>query len=72
MADGKGAALTRRGLLVGIGAAGGAGAMYAAMGALGLAPTGQDKEFTPPRAGDFTLRGKASASVVILGPGWRG
>jgi monoamine oxidase len=69
---GKGGALTRRGLLVGIGAAGGAGAMYAAMGALGLAPTGQDKEFTPPREGDFTLRGKASASVVILGAGVAG
>ncbi|MFC7593013.1 hypothetical protein ACFQYP_61895 [Nonomuraea antimicrobica] len=48
MGDGKGAALTRRGLLVGIGAAGGAGAMYAAMGALGLAPSAQSKEFTAP------------------------
>ncbi|MDF2707018.1 MAG: amino acid oxidase, partial [Nonomuraea muscovyensis] len=67
-----GAALTRRGLLVGIGAAGGAGAMYAAMGALGLAPDEQDKSFTPPRPGDFSLRGRASAKVVILGGGVAG
>nr|WP_055505214.1 FAD-dependent oxidoreductase [Nonomuraea pusilla] len=67
-----GATLTRRGLLVGIGAVGGAGAMYAAMGALGLAPSGQDKEYTPPRPGDFSLRGKAAASVVILGGGVAG
>ncbi|HEX4815509.1 MAG TPA: flavin monoamine oxidase family protein [Nonomuraea sp.] len=66
------AALTRRGLLVGIGAAGGAGAMYAAMGALGLAPSEQDRTFTPPRAGDFTLRGKAAATVAILGAGVAG
>ncbi|MGA5759275.1 flavin monoamine oxidase family protein [Nonomuraea bangladeshensis] len=66
------AALTRRGLLIGIGAAGGAGAMYAAMGALGLAPSEQDKAFTPPRQGDFTLRGKGSAKVVILGAGVAG
>ncbi|MEU6717515.1 FAD-dependent oxidoreductase [Nonomuraea sp. NPDC046802] len=68
----EGAALTRRGLLVGIGAAGGAGAMYAAMGALGLAPSEQEKEFVPPRSGDFTLRGKGTAKVVILGAGVAG
>lgn len=67
-----GPALTRRGLLVGIGAAGGAGAMYAAMGALGLAPGEQDKAFTPPRPGDFALRGRAAASVVIIGAGVAG
>lgn len=66
------AELTRRGLLVGIGAAGGAGAMYAAMGALGLAPESQRRSFTPPRAGDFALRGRSSASVVILGAGVAG
>ncbi|MEU4700315.1 flavin monoamine oxidase family protein [Nonomuraea dietziae] len=64
--------LTRRGLLVGIGAAGGAGAMYAAMGALGLAPSEQDKTFTPPRQGDFTLKGRGAAKVVILGAGVAG
>ncbi|MEV0996219.1 flavin monoamine oxidase family protein [Nonomuraea sp. NPDC050202] len=68
----RGGVLTRRGLLVGIGAAGGAGAMYAAMGALGLAPAGQDKEYTPPRQGDFTLSGRASAKVVIIGAGVAG
>ncbi|WP_431902225.1 flavin monoamine oxidase family protein [Nonomuraea sp. bgisy101] len=66
------ATLTRRGLLVGIGAAGGAGAMYAAMGALGLAPAEQDKAFTPPRPGDFTLKGRGAASVVVLGAGVAG
>ncbi|MFI6324002.1 flavin monoamine oxidase family protein [Nonomuraea sp. NPDC050556] len=64
--------VTRRGLLVGIGAAGGAGAMYAAMGALGLAPDSQEKAFTPPQASDFSLKGKASAKVVILGAGVSG
>ncbi|SDK11992.1 flavin monoamine oxidase family protein [Nonomuraea jiangxiensis] len=68
----EGAALTRRGLLVGIGAVGGAGAMYAAMGALGLAPAEQDKEFVAPRPGDFALRGKGAAKVVILGAGVAG
>ncbi|MET7461584.1 FAD-dependent oxidoreductase [Nonomuraea sp. NPDC005501] len=68
----EGAALTRRGLLVGIGAAGGAGAMYAAMGALGLAPSGQDKAFAAPRPGDFSLSGRAAAKVVILGAGVAG
>jgi monoamine oxidase len=66
------AVLTRRGLLVGIGAAGGAGAMYAAMGALGLAPESQDKTFTPPRPGDFSLQGRGAAKVVILGAGVAG
>ncbi|WP_084960001.1 flavin monoamine oxidase family protein [Thermoactinospora rubra] len=64
--------LTRRGLLVGIGAAGGAGAMYAAMGALGLAPTSQETRFTPPQPGDFALQGRAAASVVVLGAGIAG
>lgn len=71
MSAGRGV-LTRRGLLVGIGAAGGAGAMYAAMGALGLAPSEQEKAFAPPTPGDFALRGKASAKVVILGAGVAG
>ncbi|MFI6597923.1 flavin monoamine oxidase family protein [Nonomuraea sp. NPDC050536] len=65
-------ALTRRGLLVGIGAAGGAGAMYAAMGALGLAPSEQDKAYTPPQKSDFHLTGKGAAKVVILGAGVAG
>ncbi|GII79427.1 monoamine oxidase [Sphaerisporangium rufum] len=77
-------ALTRRSLLVGIGAAGGAGAMYAAMGVLGLAPTERTAPvppasgaaptpFVPPRRSDFTLRGDgAPASVLVLGAGVAG
>ncbi|MDH2427663.1 FAD-dependent oxidoreductase [Sphaerisporangium sp. TRM90804] len=63
------ATLTRRSLLAGIGAAGGAGAMYAAMGVLGLAPTretapvrpsagaGAPTPYAPPSRSDFSLRG---------------
>ncbi|MFF3669109.1 flavin monoamine oxidase family protein [Microtetraspora malaysiensis] len=69
---GRGRTLTRRGLLVGLGAAGGAGAMYAAMGALGLAPDRQTRDYTPPRKSDFTLNGRAGATVVILGAGVAG
>ncbi|MEW9532665.1 flavin monoamine oxidase family protein [Microbispora sp. NPDC049125] len=64
--------LTRRALLVGLGAAGGAGAMYAAMGALGLAPNSQPKDYTPPQRSDFALTGRGAASVVILGAGVAG
>jgi monoamine oxidase len=64
--------LTRRALLVGVGAAGGAGAMFAAMGALGLAPDSQEKNFVPPQPSDFSLSGRAAAKVVILGGGVAG
>ncbi|GHH70763.1 monoamine oxidase [Streptosporangium violaceochromogenes] len=64
--------MTRRALLVGVGAAGGAGAMFAAMGALGLAPDSQPKEFVPPRPGDFSLTGRGAAKVVVLGAGVAG
>ncbi len=67
-----GGGLTRRALLVGLGAAGGAGAMYAAMGVLGLAPDRQRSDYTPPQPSDFALRGKAAAKVVILGGGVAG
>ncbi|MCG5214392.1 FAD-dependent oxidoreductase [Streptosporangium soli] len=63
---------TRRALLVGVGAAGGAGAMFAAMGALGLAPAEQRSDFVPPQASDFRLRGRAAAKVVVLGAGIAG
>jgi monoamine oxidase len=69
---GENKALTRRALLVGVGAAGGAGAMFAAMGALGLAPDSQEKSFVPPRPSDFSLGGRAAAKVVILGGGVAG
>ncbi|SFJ72456.1 monoamine oxidase [Streptosporangium canum] len=64
--------MTRRALLVGVGAAGGAGAMFAAMGALGLAPDAQEKDFVPPQPSDFSLRGRAAAKVVVLGAGVAG
>ncbi|SDQ39429.1 flavin monoamine oxidase family protein [Thermostaphylospora chromogena] len=74
--DGTGEAgkpgLTRRALLVGVGAAGGAGAMFAAMGALGLAPVEQRTEFTPPQPSDFRLTGRGAAKVVVLGAGVAG
>lgn len=54
---------------------GGAGVMFATMGAMGLAPTKADaatKSFRALRAGDFSLTGRTSASVVILGGGVAG
>ncbi|MFF5212375.1 flavin monoamine oxidase family protein [Streptosporangium sp. NPDC000396] len=64
--------MTRRALLVGVGAAGGAGAMFAAMGALGLAPDSQRKDYVPPQPSDFTLSGRGAAKVVVLGGGVAG
>ncbi|MFC4535538.1 flavin monoamine oxidase family protein [Sphaerisporangium dianthi] len=76
--------LTRRSLLVGIGAAGGAGAMYAAMGVLGLAPSrdtaplpvvggsAAPPPYAPPQRSDFALRGGRPASVLVLGAGVAG
>ncbi|GAA1006334.1 flavin monoamine oxidase [Acrocarpospora pleiomorpha] len=64
--------VTRRALLIGLGAAGGAGAMFAAMNVLGLAPGEQRSDFEPPRPSDFALRGKSAAKVVILGAGVAG
>ncbi|MEU4410838.1 FAD-dependent oxidoreductase [Streptosporangium sp. NPDC023963] len=71
-ASATGAGLTRRALLVGVGAAGGAGAMFAAMGALGLAPESQDRDFIPPQRSDFSLTGRGAAKVVVLGAGIAG
>ncbi|WP_440069185.1 flavin monoamine oxidase family protein [Streptosporangium sp. OZ121] len=71
-APATGAGLTRRALLVGVGAAGGAGAMFAAMGALGLAPESQDRDFAPPQRSDFSLTGRGAAKVVVLGAGIAG
>ncbi|GII61925.1 monoamine oxidase [Sphaerisporangium krabiense] len=76
--------LTRRALLVGIGAAGGAGAMYAAMGVLGLAPSetttpvpatggaSAPTPYVPPQRSDFALRGGRPATVLVLGAGVAG
>ncbi|MEU9884788.1 FAD-dependent oxidoreductase [Sphaerisporangium sp. NPDC051011] len=67
---------------MGIGAAGGAGAMYAAMGVLGLAPTetttpvpptgGGPAPYVPPQRSDFSLRGGSAAKVLVLGAGVAG
>ncbi|WP_084317087.1 FAD-dependent oxidoreductase [Actinospica robiniae] len=49
--------------------------MFAAMGALGLAPTAQAATaaaFTPPSVSDFHLTGRGAAKVVILGGGIAG
>ncbi|GAA4571362.1 flavin monoamine oxidase family protein [Planotetraspora kaengkrachanensis] len=64
--------ISRRALLVGLGVAGGAGAMYAAMGALGLAPDRHTDDYAPPQRSDFALKGRAAAKVVILGAGVAG
>ncbi|MHC3425865.1 flavin monoamine oxidase family protein [Streptomyces sp. DT18] len=68
---------TRRSFLRNVGATGGAGVMFATMGALGLAPDAaaaarHEPDFTAPRTGDFTLRGKAAAKVVVIGGGIAG
>lgn len=63
----------RRSFLTRVGVTGGAGAMFATMGALGLAPGAEAKTpFQPPRASDFRLRGRGAAKVVVLGAGIAG
>ena len=70
------ASWSRRGFLRAVGVSGGAGTMFAAMGALGLAPTAEAAAATPafssPKPSDFTLTGHQAASVVILGGGIAG
>ncbi|MCX5139574.1 FAD-dependent oxidoreductase [Streptomyces sp. NBC_00338] len=50
--------------------------MFATMGALGLAPTaqaaGREPAFRAPSSGDFHLKGKAAAKVVVVGGGIAG
>lgn len=52
-------AASRRAFLRNVGLTGGAGAMFATMGALGLAPTARaaqrEQPFRAPKPGDFTL-----------------
>ncbi|GAB1822005.1 flavin monoamine oxidase family protein [Herbidospora sp. RD11066] len=64
--------LSRRAFLHGLGAAGGAGTMLAAMGALGLVPGSQSSAFRAPQPGDFTLTGRSPKRVVVLGAGIAG
>ncbi|TGA85194.1 FAD-dependent oxidoreductase [Streptomyces sp. MZ04] len=71
-----GTGTSRRAFLRDVGITGGAGAMLATMGALGMAPTAQaaqrEKPFRAPSAGDFTLHGRAAAKVVVVGGGIAG
>jgi monoamine oxidase len=73
--------LRRREFLTRVGMAGGAGALYGTMDALGLvaspanAPAAWAKEraaWRPPARSDFTLRGRGAGSVVVLGAGMAG
>jgi monoamine oxidase len=65
---------TRRGFLRSVGVAGGAGMLYSAMGALGLAPVpdARAEAYRAPQRGDFTLSGRSGKKVVILGGGMAG
>lgn len=67
---------SRRTFLRNVGITGGAGAMFATMGALGLAPTaqaaGREPAFRAPSEGDFSLTGRAAAKVVVVGGGIAG
>ena len=61
---------TRREFLSYVGMAGGAGVLYATMGAMGLVPVAADTpEFVAPGAGDLNGRKK---SIVVLGGGMAG
>ncbi|UKD58065.1 FAD-dependent oxidoreductase [Amycolatopsis sp. FU40] len=65
--------VSRRRFLSAVGTAGGAGAMFATMGALGLAPTAHaSPRYEPPRRSDFALTGRGAAKVVVLGGGIAG
>ena len=67
--------LSRRAFLTAIGAAGGAGAVLAAMEVLDLvAPAAEYRvPFDPPRASDFALRGRVNdTTVLVLGAGIAG
>jgi monoamine oxidase len=66
---------TRRDFLRAVGVSGGAGAMFATMGALGLAPDAAHAaapHYRAPSPGDFTLTGRAAKKVVVLGGGVAG
>nr|WP_037767580.1 flavin monoamine oxidase family protein [Streptomyces sp. 142MFCol3.1] len=67
---------SRRSFLRTVGLTGGAGTMFATMGALGLAPTAQaaprEQPFRALKSSDFTLTGRGAAKVVIVGGGIAG
>ena len=66
--------VSRRRFLQSVGVSGGAGALFATMGALGLAPAAAAPAppFQAPRRSDFTLTGRVARRVVILGGGIAG
>ncbi|MDG4766400.1 flavin monoamine oxidase family protein [Solwaraspora sp. WMMD406] len=66
--------VSRRRFLQSVGVSGGAGALFATMGALGLAPTATAAvpAFAPPRAGDLQVTGRSAGRVVVLGAGIAG
>lgn len=76
MSEDEQLAVSRRGFLRAVGVSGGAGAMLATMGALGLAPSAASATAPPFRAptrSDFTLTGRRpGARVVVLGGGVAG
>ncbi|MVA76263.1 FAD-dependent oxidoreductase [Auraticoccus sp. F435] len=65
--------VSRRHLLQAVGATSSAGVMFAAMGALGLAPTAgaqpRNDSWVPPRKSDFNLTGRSAKKVVVVGGG---
>lgn len=65
---------SRRGFLRSVGIAGGAGMLYSAMGALGLAPVPEARAeaYRAPRSGDFELAGRSRKKVLVLGGGIAG
>ncbi|MFE9643648.1 flavin monoamine oxidase family protein [Streptomyces sp. NPDC006365] len=65
---------SRRGFLRSVGVAGGAGMLYSAMGALGLAPVPEARaeQYRAPRSGDFALTGRSRKKVLVLGGGIAG
>jgi monoamine oxidase len=67
-------AVSRRDFLRSVGVSGGAGALFATMGALGLAPTAAQAAppFRAPTRSDFALTGRSARRVVILGGGIAG
>ncbi|WP_282699900.1 flavin monoamine oxidase family protein [Streptomyces sp. CC219B] len=65
---------SRRDFLRNVGVAGGAGMLYSAMGALGIAPVPEAgaAEYRAPRASDFSLSGRSAKKVLVLGAGIAG
>ncbi|MFC4628856.1 FAD-dependent oxidoreductase [Promicromonospora alba] len=65
--------VSRRNFLQAVGAGSSAGVMFATMGAMGLAPTAaaqpRAEAWVPPRGSDFSLTGRSTKKVVVVGAG---